>query len=147
MDFHEYLPYLDDSVDSLLDKFQDDLLKKTSKARCLQIREELKIYLNHFKGIKDANPDKVIDDHVGAILLSYMIDPDLDIMDRDGHYNGCWYALWGQIKHESLKEILAKCEAKNPQDQRWTQVCLKAAEDCFNGSKKPSLLDRFKRKK
>ncbi len=147
MDYSEYLPYLEDSIDSLLDKFQSDLLSKTSKTRCLQIREELRIYLTHFKSIKDNNPDKVIDDHVGAILLSYMINPDLDIHDRDAHYNGCWYSLWGDIDKKSIKEVKEICAIKNPNDQRWTEVCLKAVDEYHMAMKKPRLLDLFKRKK
>lgn len=147
MDFHEYLPYLDDSIDALLDKFQGDLMRKVSMERCLQIREELKIYLAHFKKLKDNNPDKIIDDHVGAILLSYMINPSLDIRDRDAHYNGCWHSLWGSINKQSIEEIKRTCANRMPYDERWTETCLKAVDEYYKGIKKPRFFDRFKKKK
>ena len=49
MDYSQYLPYLDDSVDKLLDNFQNCLLQKTTLDRCLEIRKELKIYLDNLK--------------------------------------------------------------------------------------------------
>lgn len=131
-DYSEYLPYLNDSVDSLLDKFQESLLERVTIERIKEIREELKIYLNHFRNMKELKPDKVIDDHVGAILISYMINPWLDIHDRDAHYNGCWYALWGDINKLPREVVKAKCSNKNPNDKRWTEICLMAVDEFYD---------------
>lgn len=146
MDYSQYLPYLEDSVDKLLDNFQECLLQKTTYNRCLEIRSELRIYLEHFKKIKDNNPDKAIDDHVGAILYSFMLDPDLSIMDRDAHYNGVWYALWGSIRKQKAEQVKAICLNKNPNDERWTQVCLAAVDEYYKSSVKPSLFETIKAK-
>lgn len=146
MDYSQYLPYLDDSIDKLLDYFQNDLLQKTTYDRCLEIRKELKIYLEHFKKLKEQNPDKVIDDHVGAILCSFMINPDLNIIDRDAHYNGVWYALWGNINKKKIDQVKVICTNKNPNDVRWTQVCLSAVDEYYKSLSKPSLLEYVKSK-
>lgn len=149
MNYEEYLPYLEDSVDELLDIFQSHLLERTSHQRCLEIRNELKIYLQHFKNMKDKNPDKVIDDHVEAILYSYMLNPDLDIRDRDAHYNGVWYALWGSIHKDKISVVKEKCAKRNPSDERWTQVCLLAVDEYYEACYKPTIFetikDKFKR--
>lgn len=146
MDYSQYLPYLEDSVDKLLDHFQTCLLQKTTYERCLEIRSELRIYLDHFKRKKDQNPDKAIDDHIGSILLSYMLNPNLDIMDRDAHYNGVWYALWGNINKQKINQVKAICAKKNPGNERWTQVCLSAVDEYYKSFTKPSLLEYFKGK-
>lgn len=146
MDYSQYLPYLEDSVDKLLDNFQNCLLQKTTYKRCLEIREELKIYLEHFKKIKEQNPDKVIDDHVGAILCSFMLNPDLSIMDRDAHYNGVWYALWENINKQTIEQVKIICAKKNPNDERWTQVCLFAVDEYYKSLTKPSLFEYLKGK-
>ncbi len=151
-DYSEYLPYLNDSVDSLLNRFQESLLERVTIERIKEIREELKIYLNHFKNMKELNPDKVIDDHVGAILISYMVNPWLDIPDRDAHYNGCWYALWGDINKLPRKDVKAKCSNKNPNDKRWTEVCLVVVDEFYDsfginhGGFINNLLKRIKKK-
>lgn len=144
MDYSRYLPYLDNSIDKLLDNFQADILQKTTPERCLKIRDELKIYLEYLKKLKDQNPDKVIDDHIGAILCSFMLDPNLSIMDRDAHYNGCWHALWGVIHGQKLGEVKAICSKKNPNDERWTQVCLSAVEEYYNINTRKPLFGNFK---
>lgn len=146
MDYNQYLPYLDDSVDKLLDNFQNCLLQKTTLDRCLEIRKELKIYLDYLKKIKEENPDKVIDDHVGAILCSFMLNPDLTIMDRSAHYNGVWYALWRHIKKQKVDEVKKICANKNPTDKRWTQVCLSAVDEYYKTLTTPSLFSFFKDK-
>lgn len=146
MDYSEYLPYLEESVDKLLDNFQNCLLPKTTYERCLRIREELKIYLEHFKKIKEQNPDKVIDDHVGAILCSFMLNPDLSIIDRDAHYNGVWYALWGNINKQTIEQVKVICTKENPNDEKWVQVCLSAVDEYYQSPIKPSLFEYFKGK-
>jgi len=146
MNYSQYIPYLDGSIDKLLDNFQICLLQKTTYERCLEIRNELRIYLEHFKKVKEQNPDKVIDDHVGAILCSFMINPDLNIMDRDAHYNGVWYALWGNINKKKIDQVKAICTNKNPNDERWTQVCLSAVDEYYKSLSKPSLLEYVKSK-
>lgn len=146
MDYNQYLPYLEDSVDKLLDNFQTCLLERTTHKRCLEIREELKIYLEHFKNIKDQNPDKAIDDHIGAILCSFMLNPNLNIMDRDAHYNGVWYALWGNIRKQKVEEVKAICAKRNPIDERWTKVCLTAVEEYYKSVARPSLFESIKDK-
>ncbi len=130
----------------MLDNFQNCLLQKTTYERCLEIREELKLYLEHFKKIKEQNPDKVIDDHVGAILCSFMLNPDLSIMDRDAHYNGVWYALWGNINKQTIEQVKIICTKKNPNDKRWTRVCLFAVDEYYKSLTKPSLFEYLKSK-
>lgn len=147
MNYSQYLPYLEDSLDKLLDNFQTYLLEKTTYERCLEIRKELTIYLEHFKKMKEQNPDKSIDDHVGAILCSFMINPDLQIMDRDAHYNGVWYALWGKINKQKVNQVKNICANKNPNNQRWTQICLSAVDEYYNSLTKTSLFEHLKGKK
>lgn len=142
MDYKEYLPYLEDSVDELLDNFQV-CMKNTSHERRLEINNELKMYFDYFKKDKEQNPSKSIDDHVGAILLSYMLNPELDITDRDAHYNGVWYAIWGNIHKQSIAQIKAECVQKNPNDERWTKICLSAVDEYYRPLAKPSLFMRF----
>jgi len=135
MDYNEFLPYINDSVNILLKNFNEALEIKTTPQRRLEISEELKIYFNAFKRKKLNNPDIAIDDHVGAILYSYMINPQLDIKNRDAHYNGCWYALWGTINKEPVEKIKKKCASLNPQDKKWTEICLMAIEQYYNINK------------
>lgn len=144
MDYSQYLPYLGDSVDKLLRNFQDCLLQKTTYERYLEIKDELSIYLRHFQKLKEQKLNKAIDDYVGAILYSFMLNPDLSIMDRDAHYNGVWYALWGDINKQTIEQIKIICARKNPNDARWTQVCLAAVDEYFT---KPLLFEDLKGKK
>lgn len=146
MDYSQYLPYLDDSVDKLLDNFKTCLLQKTTYERYLEIRNELTIYLENFKKDKEQNPNKSIDDHIGAILLSFMLNPELNIMDRDAHYNGVWYAMWGNIKKQNANQVKRICANKNPNDERWTQICLAAVDEYYKSLTKPSLFGYFKDK-
>lgn len=146
VDYSKFLPYLDDSVDTLIDQFKNTLLERTTVDRCREIAEELKIYLNHFRNMKLRQHDKVIDDHVGAILCSYMINPRLDIRDRDAHYNGCWYALWGDINKQSREEVKKKCRSRNPGDVRWTEVCVAAVDefyDAYGVDRKENFVQRL----
>lgn len=131
-DYSQFLPYLDESVDSLLEQFTKALSERTTPERIEEIKGELIIYLNHFRNMKLSNPDKVIDDHVGAILCSFMINPRLNIRDRDAHYNGCWYALWGDINKLSREEVKRKCASRNPADIRWTEVCVAAVDEFYD---------------
>lgn len=146
MDYSQYLPYLGDSVDKLLDNFQTCLLQKTTHERRLEIMDELKIYFESFKKMKEQNPGKSIDDHVVAILYSFMLNPELNIIYRDAHYNGVWYALWGNIKKQKIDQVKVICAKKNPNDQEWTRVCLSAVDEYYKAHTKPSLFGYFKSK-
>lgn len=76
-----------------------------------------------------------------------MIDPNLDLKDRDAHYNGCWYALWGTTRKEKVEQVKDVVARKRPNDQRWTQICLMAIDQYYSNLSKPSLFSRFGRKK
>ena len=110
----------------------------------MEIRKELGIYLKHFKKIKDQNPDKSIDDHVGAILYSFMLNPELNMMERDAHYNGVWYALWGNINKQEVDQVKARCAKANPNDKKWTQVCLSAVDEYYKSGNNRHYLDILK---
>lgn len=70
----------------------------------------------------------------------------VNIWDRDAHYNGVWYALWGRIKKQKVDEVKKICANKNPTDQRWTQVCLSAVDEYYKPLTAPSLFGSFKEK-
>lgn len=97
--------------------------------------------------MKDQNPNNAIDDHVETILMSYMLATDLNIMDRDAHYNRCWYALWSTINKQKVDQVKAICSKKNSNDERWTQVCLMVFDEYYSKSSKPSLSNRFSKNK
>lgn len=145
MDYSEFLPYLDDSMDELLGFFQNILESKTTFERRLEIKKELEIYLNRFRNMKLQNPDKTIDDHVGAIMFSYALNPYLKFADRDAHYNGVWYAMIG-AKNKSKEEIKNRCANLNPDDKRWTDICLMAVDEYYGIEVKKSKFDYFKEK-
>ncbi len=130
--YSEFLPYIDDSVDVIIDNLDKKLLEKTTFKRRREIAEEMKIYLKKFKEMKLSQPDKIIDDHVGAIILSYEMNPNLDISCRDAHYNGCWYAFWGNMNKKTREEVKAICVRRNPLDQRWTEICLSAIDEYYD---------------
>jgi len=145
VDFIEFLPYIGDDVQKLLKEFNGLLLSKgITKERYEQILiKEMPIYLNHFRNMKIQNPDKVIDDHVSAIFMSYVNNPNLNIMYRDAHYNGTWYALWGSIRQEGLEKIKEKCK-KIRSDANWTRVCLSAVDEYFSSSFKKDKKNSIK---
>lgn len=89
------------------------------------------MYFDYFMTMKIKNPDKIIDDHVGAILYSYAIDPNLNIFYRDAHYNGIWYSLIGNLNGEKKEDIINKCSSLNQSDRKWTEVCLIAVKEYF----------------
>lgn len=138
MDYSEFLPYLNDSIGKLLKNAENAILLKTTPQRYNEIKKELKIYLNYFKNMKLQNPNKTIDDHVGAILYSYMLNPDLDLVDRDAHYNGIWHAMWGNIKMQKKEEVKNLCSTKNPNNKKWTNVCLNAVDEYYTSISKTS---------
>lgn len=147
MDYSKYLPYFDDSIDEIIEKFQSELLMRATPKRVSEIKSELRIYLEHFKKLKDANPDIVIEDQVSAILLSFLINPELSIYDRDAHFNGTWVAFWGNSRKESLEQVIDTCKKRNPSDTKWTRVCVQAAKDYYSlFAPSPILFDKFKRK-
>lgn len=131
MEDKEFLPYLGDSINEMLKQAENTILLRTTPQRYSEIKRELKIYFNYFKKMKLENPDKTVDDHVGAILFSYMLNPDLHLLDRDAHYFGVWYAMWGNIKEQKIEDVKNICATKNPNNKRWTDVCLAAVDEYY----------------
>ena len=75
-----------------------------------------------------------------------MLNPNLDIIDRDAHYNGVWYALWGNINKQKINQVKAICVKKNPYDEKWKQICLSAVDEYYKTFSKPSLLESIQGK-
>lgn len=146
MNYNEYFPYLGDTIDELIKHAEKAILQKTTPQRYNEIKKEIQIYLNHFKNMKLQNPDKSIDDHVGAILFSYMLNPDLNLVDRDAHYNGVWYAMWGDIKKQKIDEIKQMCSNKNPINKKWTDICLSAIDEYYISTDKTFLFEQKSKK-
>lgn len=138
MNYSEIIPYLSDGMDELISQIYDLIKSNTKPVEYVKIIKELEIYFNYIKKLKIGNPDKIIDDHVVAILFSYAVNPNLSILDRDAYYNGIWYSIRGSIDGLNEEEIKNKCINLNPSDQRWTEVCMTAVEEYFKITNKES---------